>query len=108
LMTAMSYNPDDGGNKHLWDVGQLLRYYKAQYSRRLSSSYSPPWEPEISILILSSHLSLVIPSFHYTSGFPTKIVHAFLIIDIIKEYLIWKVSAVVSAFYTFFLLKIKL
>jgi hypothetical protein len=28
--------PDDGGSKHLWNVGQFLRDYAAQYSRRLS------------------------------------------------------------------------
>jgi hypothetical protein len=30
------YRPD-GGRKHLWNVGQLLRDYTAQYPRRLSS-----------------------------------------------------------------------
>jgi hypothetical protein len=29
---------DDGGSKHLWNVGQLLRDYTAQYPRRLSPS----------------------------------------------------------------------
>jgi hypothetical protein len=28
----------DRGSKHLWNAGQLLRDYKAQYPRRLSSS----------------------------------------------------------------------
>jgi hypothetical protein len=40
--------PDDGGNKHLWNVDQCLPYYTAQHPRRQSSSYSTPWEPEIS------------------------------------------------------------
>jgi hypothetical protein len=40
--------PDDGGSKHFWNVGKLLPDYMAQHSRRQSSSYSLPWEPEIS------------------------------------------------------------
>jgi hypothetical protein len=37
----------DGGNTQLRNVGLLLRNYAASYPRTLSS-YSPPWEPEIS------------------------------------------------------------
>jgi hypothetical protein len=40
--------PDDAGNKHLWNVGELLWKYKVQYPRRLSASYSWPRESEIS------------------------------------------------------------
>jgi hypothetical protein len=29
-----TYRPDDGGSKHLWNVGQFLRDYTAQQSRR--------------------------------------------------------------------------
>jgi hypothetical protein len=32
----------------LWNVCKHLPYYTAQHTRRQSSSYSPPWEPEIS------------------------------------------------------------
>jgi hypothetical protein len=35
---------DDGGSKHLWNVGKLLPDYTAQQPRRQPSSYSPPWE----------------------------------------------------------------
>jgi hypothetical protein len=46
---AMSAHcPDDGGSKHLWNVGKLLPDCKAQHPRRQSSLYSPPWELEIS------------------------------------------------------------
>jgi hypothetical protein len=38
----------NGANTHLWNVGILQRDYKALYFRRLSSSCSPPWEPEVS------------------------------------------------------------
>jgi hypothetical protein len=38
---------DDSGGKHLWNLG-LLRDYTAVYPRNLSSSYSLPWESEIS------------------------------------------------------------
>jgi hypothetical protein len=39
---------DDGGSKYLWNFGPLLRDSEVQHPRRLSSSYLPPWEPEIS------------------------------------------------------------
>jgi hypothetical protein len=38
---------DDGGSMHIWNVGVLWNY-KALYSRKLSSLYSPQWKPEIS------------------------------------------------------------
>jgi hypothetical protein len=40
--------PDDGGRKHLCNVGKLLPYYMVQQPRRQPSSYSPSWEPQIS------------------------------------------------------------
>jgi hypothetical protein len=43
--------PDDGGSKHLWNVGQFLPDYAAQQPRRQSSSFSLPWEPETSSAI---------------------------------------------------------
>jgi hypothetical protein len=39
--------PDDGGSKHLWNVGKFLPDYMTQQPRRRPSLYSPPWEPEI-------------------------------------------------------------
>jgi hypothetical protein len=33
---------DDGGSKHLWNVGQFLRDYTAQHPRRLSSPGHKP------------------------------------------------------------------
>jgi hypothetical protein len=39
---------DDGGSMHLLNVGLLQWDYTALYHRRLSSSYSPPWEPKLS------------------------------------------------------------
>jgi hypothetical protein len=49
LLLSLAVNhPDDGGSKHLWNDGLLEREYTALYLRRLSSSYSPPWEPKIS------------------------------------------------------------
>jgi hypothetical protein len=49
--------PDDGGSKHIWSVGKLLPDYTAQHPRRQSSSYSPPWEPEISPTLVVSIIS---------------------------------------------------
>jgi hypothetical protein len=43
------WSTNDGGTKHLWNVGQYLPYYTAQHSRRQPFSYSLPWEPEISL-----------------------------------------------------------
>jgi hypothetical protein len=40
--------PGDGGSKHIWNVGQFLKDCTAQHLRRQPSSYSSPWEPEIS------------------------------------------------------------
>jgi hypothetical protein len=39
---------DEGGSTPLCNVGQLQRDYTALHPRRLYTSYSPPWEPEIS------------------------------------------------------------
>jgi hypothetical protein len=36
--TRLAYRTEDGGNKHLWKVGQFLRDYTAQHPRRRSSS----------------------------------------------------------------------
>jgi hypothetical protein len=42
--------PDDGGYKHLWNVGQFLRYYTHGSTSEKSYSYSLLWEFEISKL----------------------------------------------------------
>jgi hypothetical protein len=47
LAASIIYPPDEGCSKHLWNVGKLLPGYMAQCRRRQSSSYSPPWEPEL-------------------------------------------------------------
>jgi hypothetical protein len=39
---------DDGGSKHLWSFGEFIPDYTVQQPKRQPSSYSPPWEPEIS------------------------------------------------------------
>jgi hypothetical protein len=50
LLPPSSGCPDDGGSKHPWNVSKFLPDYTEQHPRRLSSSYLPPWEPEISLL----------------------------------------------------------
>jgi hypothetical protein len=40
--------PDDGGGTHLWNVGRQLFYTAVHPRRQLWTSYSPPWELEIS------------------------------------------------------------
>jgi hypothetical protein len=47
------HRPDNGDSKHLWNVSKFLPDYTAQQPRRQSSSYSPPWEPEISLTLES-------------------------------------------------------
>jgi hypothetical protein len=39
---------DDTGSKLFWNVCLFQRDHMTLYPRKLSSSYSPPWEPEIS------------------------------------------------------------
>jgi hypothetical protein len=46
--------PDDGGNKNLWNVGKLVPDYKARQPSRRPSSYSSPWEPQISQSLVST------------------------------------------------------
>jgi hypothetical protein len=46
---CLHYRPDDGVSTRFWNVGLLRRDYRSLYPRRLSSSYSRPWEPEISL-----------------------------------------------------------
>jgi hypothetical protein len=44
----LTYCPDDGGIKHLWNISKLLPDYMVQHPRRQSSSYLLLWKPEIS------------------------------------------------------------
>jgi hypothetical protein len=48
LQCTNNIDPDDGGSKHLWTVGQFLPDYTVHYPRRQLCSYLSPWEPEIS------------------------------------------------------------
>jgi hypothetical protein len=41
------HRPNDGGSKHLWNIGKLLPDYMVLQPRRQPSSYLPHWEPEI-------------------------------------------------------------
>jgi hypothetical protein len=47
-LRVCDHHPDDGVSKHLWNVSKFLPDFTAQEPRRQPSSYSPPWEPEIS------------------------------------------------------------
>jgi hypothetical protein len=55
---CLHHRPDDGGYKYFWNSCEFLRYYTAQHSRRQSSSYSPPWEPEMSESYFMFYLSV--------------------------------------------------
>jgi hypothetical protein len=53
---CLHFQHDDGGSKHLRNIIQFLSDYMAQCPRRQSSSYSLPWEPEMSpVFALSVH-----------------------------------------------------
>jgi hypothetical protein len=41
---------DDGGSMHLWNTGKRLPDCQAHHPRRQSSSYTPTWKPEISLI----------------------------------------------------------
>jgi hypothetical protein len=45
----LTHHHDDAGSTHLWNIGLFLRDYMVPLPRRLSSSYLPKWEPEISL-----------------------------------------------------------
>jgi hypothetical protein len=42
------HRPDDGGSTYLWNVGRQLFYTAVHPRRQIWTSYSPPWELEIS------------------------------------------------------------
>jgi hypothetical protein len=44
----LTHRPDDRGSTHLWNVGRHPIKNMAVHPRRLWTSYSPQWEPEIS------------------------------------------------------------
>jgi hypothetical protein len=68
LHSPSSKCPDDGGSKHLWNVGKLSDYM-TQHTVRQSSLYSPTWKSEISHTSINSrnlallHLSTFKPCF---------------------------------------------
>jgi hypothetical protein len=42
------HRPDAGGNTYLWNVGRQLFYTAVHPRKQIWTSYSPPWELEIS------------------------------------------------------------
>jgi hypothetical protein len=51
IIGAMSHRRDDGGSKDLWNVGKLLPDYTVLQPRTQPSSYSPPREPQIQLIL---------------------------------------------------------
>jgi hypothetical protein len=65
--------PDDGGSTHLWNVGRQS-FYTAVYPRRqLWTTYSPPWELEISQTYGKWDADTVTRSTHALPIIPTTI-----------------------------------
>jgi hypothetical protein len=86
---CLQYRPDDGGSKHIWNVGKRLPDYAAQQPRRQPSSYLPPWEHKISlsekILFMLFRFTCIPPSVYSVRRieildlmFFIKLVHSFL------------------------------
>jgi hypothetical protein len=57
--------PDDGGSTHLRNVCQFQRDYTALYTRRLLSSYTTPWESEISLNNKSNLIYFSLPTLSF-------------------------------------------
>jgi hypothetical protein len=68
---------DYGVSTHLGNVSVLQRYCTALYPRKLSSLYSPPWEPEMShgqkLFVLLKYVNIQIV---VVSGWLVKVLHA--------------------------------
>jgi hypothetical protein len=58
------WRPDDGCSTHVWNIGILQRDYTALYPRRLQSSDSTPWGPQISHSWFIHQNSLAVTSRH--------------------------------------------
>jgi hypothetical protein len=52
----VAHRPDDGGSKHLWNVGQFAQdwLHGATFEKRVMFIYSPPWESETSLRFRNS------------------------------------------------------
>jgi hypothetical protein len=62
LYTLSIRQPDDRGSTNIWNVGLLQRVYTERYPRRLSSSYLPLLETNISQCKIVTLILLVIRS----------------------------------------------
>jgi hypothetical protein len=60
MCVLLHYRPDNTGSTHVWNVGVLARNYTVLYSRKLSYSYWPLWEPEIPLTDLYISCILII------------------------------------------------
>jgi hypothetical protein len=61
-MAVRAIRPDDGGSKHLWNVGKLLPDYTALQPRRQPSSYSP-----IALMMEAVRTSETLVNFYQTT-----------------------------------------
>jgi hypothetical protein len=66
---ASGINPDHGGSTYLWNVGRQLFYTAVRPRRQFWTSYSPPWELEISHFICCLLVSCVFSSFSLDQSF---------------------------------------
>jgi hypothetical protein len=61
------FSNDDGGSTYLWNVSLFQLDYKTLFSKVLSPSYSPPWEPEISQNFMSVNNNRLKPNIGFTN-----------------------------------------
>jgi hypothetical protein len=79
---------DDGGSTHLWNVGLLQWDYTAVYPRRLQSSYSLVWEPEISqhrLCLRTSYWGNILTWYRCSNKAPEKMRY-------LRSYKNWRLS----------------
>jgi hypothetical protein len=56
-LSSGMYGPDDEGSTYVWNVGRQLFYTAVHPRRQIWTSYSPPWELEISQFLKLERMS---------------------------------------------------
>jgi hypothetical protein len=68
------------GNRRFITVLKTARHWSLSWARYNESS--PSYPVSLSVILISSHLRLVLPTCLFPSGFPTKILYAFFIFPV--------------------------
>jgi hypothetical protein len=73
-----SHHPDDGGSKHLWNIGKRLPDYKAQQPRRQPSSYNKNCRKYYSLVWIGWTYALLLLEFYmslHIQDVPRRCIH---------------------------------